>query len=216
MANILQKISAVVKKYMTYGEMTLADGTKLVISTEKPEVGSEVIVVTEAGEEKAPFGEHILSDGTVISVDDLGKIVEISSLEEEVSDEVSEEMVEETTEEVVEETPTVVEEAAAVIDAATPAEVTPEDAAVIAEEVVKLIEEKVAQVEAKVEEKFNEVIALMKEMGTSQMAFSEELDALKKSPAGTPVSQMEFNDKPVSNDPVQAKLEFIKSLRNKK
>jgi hypothetical protein len=210
MANILQKISAVVKKYMTYGEATLADGTKLMISTELPEVGSEVMIVTETGEEKAPVGSHTLSDGTVISVDDLGKIVEIST--EMV--ETSEEMDEEAADQVEEAAPSVIEEAAAIIDAATPEEVTPEASAVIAEEIVKLIEEKVEQVEMRVNEKFNEVITLMKEMGSSQMNFSEELETLKKAPSATPLSKMEFSEE-APKDVLTSRIEYIKSLRNK-
>ena len=210
MANILQKISAVVKKYMTYGEVTLQDGTKLMVSTETPEVGSDVMVVTENGEEMAPAGEHTLSDGTVINVDELGKIVEISTTEEESSEEEPDLEVEVSAEGENVIDPTEVD---AVVSEVAP-ELETEKVMQITDSVLAILDEKLASMNTSMETKFSEILDLMKEMGKSQVEFTEELTSLKKTPNGTPVSQMEFKEE-TNMDPLTAKLEYIKTLRQK-
>lgn len=47
------------------------------------EVGSAIFVVTVDGKIPAPQGEYAMEDGTIISVDDKGYIIEISTKEEE-------------------------------------------------------------------------------------------------------------------------------------
>lgn len=51
------------------------------------EVGSAIFVITPDGKIPAPQGEYEMEDGTVISVDDKGYIIEIASKEEEVKEE---------------------------------------------------------------------------------------------------------------------------------
>ena len=60
-------------------EYSLVDGTKVMISA--LEIGG---MVTMADGSPAPMGEHQLMDGTSITVDELGAIVEISSPKEDV------------------------------------------------------------------------------------------------------------------------------------
>lgn len=52
------------------------------------EVGSAIFVITPDGKIPAPQGEYEMEDGTVISVDDKGYIIEIASKDEEVKEEV--------------------------------------------------------------------------------------------------------------------------------
>jgi hypothetical protein len=58
------------------------------------EVGSAIFVVTEDGKIPAPMGEYAMEDGTIVSVDDKGYIVEIASKAEEAPE--AETVVEET------------------------------------------------------------------------------------------------------------------------
>ena len=209
--SILTKISSLLRKYQAFGEVTLGDGTKLMISTENPEIGSDVTAVTDAGEAPALAGEYTLSDGTVINVDELGKIIEISTVKEESTDvevDTPVEMAGEVATDVVnpEGVDAKVAEIAPELDPAKVMEIT--------DSVLALVDEKLATVNTAMEAKFAEVITLMKEMGTSQMKFNEDLEAFKKSPAGTPVSKMEFSEEGTT-DPLTAKVEYIKSLRQK-
>lgn len=50
------------------GELVLKDGTQIKYTGEKLDVGSEVIVVTPEGETPAPEGDHILEDGSVMTI----------------------------------------------------------------------------------------------------------------------------------------------------
>lgn len=77
--NILQKIQNLVMSAETFkfASYELADGTKVECSTEQLEVGSIISVVKEEGNELAPAGEHVLSDGRTIVLDDSAKVTEI-------------------------------------------------------------------------------------------------------------------------------------------
>lgn len=66
--------------------MKTMDG-QAIFDAETFEVGSAIFVVTEDGKIPAPMGEYEMEDGTVISVDDKGYIIEIASKEEEVKEE---------------------------------------------------------------------------------------------------------------------------------
>ena len=209
--NILNKIASLVKRYEKFASVTLADGTTLNVSTDTPEIGSDVTMVTDAGEVMAPAGEYALEDGTVLNIDEMGKIVEISTVTEESTDvevDTPVEMAGEVATDVVDKTEvdTVVAEIAPELDPAKVIEIT--------DTVLALVDEKLAGVSTSMDAKFAEVIELMKEMGTAQMKFSEEITTLKKSPGGTPISKMEFKEED-SADPIQSKIEYIKSLRNK-
>jgi hypothetical protein len=77
--NILQKIQNLVMSAETFkfASYELADGTKVECSTEQLEVGSIISVVKEEGNELAPAGEHVLTDGRTIVLDDSAKVTEI-------------------------------------------------------------------------------------------------------------------------------------------
>lgn len=71
-------------------EYVLQSGVKVMI--DKLEVGGKVAVLDEAGNmAPAPMGEHILADGTKITVDEAGSIVAIETPVAEVIEEVVEE-----------------------------------------------------------------------------------------------------------------------------
>jgi hypothetical protein len=64
------------------GEAKLMDGTVVKYDTPELVIGSMITVVTPDGEFPAPVGEHTLEDGTVITVDETGKVIEIEAKEE--------------------------------------------------------------------------------------------------------------------------------------
>lgn len=65
------------------GEAKLVDGTIVKYDTPELVIGSMITVVTPDGEFPAPAGEHTLENGTVVTVDETGKVIEIATKEEE-------------------------------------------------------------------------------------------------------------------------------------
>lgn len=65
------------------GEAKLMDGTIVKYDTPELVIGSMITVVTPDGEFPAPVGEHTLENGTVVTVDETGKVIEIEVKEEE-------------------------------------------------------------------------------------------------------------------------------------
>lgn len=65
------------------GEAKLIDGTIVKYDTPELVIGSMITVVTPDGEFPAPVGEHTLENGTVVTVDETGKVIEIEVKEEE-------------------------------------------------------------------------------------------------------------------------------------
>jgi len=65
------------------GEAKLMDGTIVKYDTPELVIGSMITVVTPDGEFPAPAGEHTLENGTVVTVDETGKVIEIATKEEE-------------------------------------------------------------------------------------------------------------------------------------
>ena len=65
------------------GEAKLVDGTIVKYDTPELVIGSMITVVTPDGEFPAPVGEHTLENGTVVTVDETGKVIEIEVKEEE-------------------------------------------------------------------------------------------------------------------------------------
>lgn len=68
---------------VSMGEAKLMDGTVVKYDTPELVIGSMLTVVTPDGEFPAPAGEHTLENGTVVTVDETGKVTEIASPEEE-------------------------------------------------------------------------------------------------------------------------------------
>jgi hypothetical protein len=69
------------------GEAKLVDGTIVKYDTPELVIGSMITVVTPDGEFPAPAGEHTLENGTVVTVDETGKVIEIATKEEEAPEE---------------------------------------------------------------------------------------------------------------------------------
>lgn len=105
------------------GEAKLVDGTIVKYDTPELVIGSMITVVTPDGEFPAPAGEHTLENGTVVTVDETGKVIEIATKEEE--------------------TPEVVVEAAAPVSMA----VTPEEKQAIIDEVMAIFEPRIKALE---------------------------------------------------------------------
>lgn len=104
------------------GEAKLVDGTIVKYDTPELVIGSMITVVTPDGEFPAPAGEHTLENGTVVTVDETGKVIEI---------------------EVKEETPEVVVEPVAPVAMA----ITPEEKKAIIDEVVAMFEPRLKALE---------------------------------------------------------------------
>ena len=104
------------------GEAKLMDGTVVKYDTPELVIGSMITVVTPDGEFPAPVGEHTLENGTVITVDETGKVIEIESKEE---------------------TPEVVVEPIAPVVMA----VTPEEKQAIMDEVIAMFEPRIKALE---------------------------------------------------------------------
>jgi uncharacterized coiled-coil protein SlyX len=97
----LNQIRLLLGMEIKMAEYILEDGvTKLVCDGElRP--GSEVSVISEAGETgPAPQGTHRLQDGTVITVDEASKIISVEKPEMEIEVEAQEEVVDEVKDEV--------------------------------------------------------------------------------------------------------------------
>lgn len=105
------------------GEAKLVDGTIVKYDTPELVIGSMITVVTPDGEFPAPAGEHTLENGTVVTVDETGKVIEIATKEEE--------------------TPEVIVEASAPVAMA----VTPEEKQAIIDEVIAMFEPRIKALE---------------------------------------------------------------------
>ena len=77
---------------VSLASMKTMDG-QAIFDAETFEVGSAIFVVTEDGKIPAPMGEYEMEDGTIVSVDDKGYIIEIASKEAEVKEEIVEEVI---------------------------------------------------------------------------------------------------------------------------
>ena len=105
------------------GEAKLMDGTIVKYDTPELVIGSMITVVTPDGEFPAPVGEHTLENGTVVTVDETGKVIEIEVKEEE--------------------TPEVIVEPVAPVAMA----VTPEEKQAIMDEVIAMFEPRIKALE---------------------------------------------------------------------
>ena len=120
---VVEPENAPVAEPVVMGEAKLVDGTIVKYDTPELVIGSMITVVTPDGEFPAPAGEHTLENGTVVTVDETGKVIEIATKEEE--------------------TPEVVVEAAAPVAMA----VTPEEKQAIIDEVMAIFEPRIKALE---------------------------------------------------------------------
>jgi hypothetical protein len=176
----------------------LIDGVTMV-EYERLEPGFPLFVIAEDGSSKtpAPAGEHTLEDGTVVTVDQTGVIMEVSSKEEEMPEEgapvADETVVEVSGEEMPMEDPKV--------------SVAMEDA--IIERVIEKVGEKMKAIFEAVEEVAKEVSMIKEEMG----AMKTKMEKFSKAPAATSIPKIVDADK--TFDSFDAKVEAIKSAMKK-
>lgn len=120
---VIEPENTPVAEPVAMGEAKLMDGTVVKYDTPELVIGSMITVVTPDGEFPAPVGEHTLENGTVITVDETGKVTEIATKEEE--------------------TPEVVVEPIAPVVMA----VTPEEKQAIIDEVIAMFEPRIKALE---------------------------------------------------------------------
>jgi hypothetical protein len=173
----------------------LKDGvTKVMAETLEP--GSKIYVVSESGEKApAPEGTHELEDGTEVYVDAEGTITQVEAPEEESKVEIEVESAEVPEGEKSAEQPTKSEE-----------EVTKEEEkATVDSAAINEIMEKVMMA---VEEVAKEIGSMKEEMA----AFKSKMEKMSKTPGSSKIST--FNhDAPTFEDPIEAKLDGLKTLR---
>jgi len=80
---VIEPENTPVAEPVVMGEAKLVDGTIVKYDTPELVIGSMITVVTPDGEFPAPVGEHTLENGTVVTVDETGKVIEIEVKEEE-------------------------------------------------------------------------------------------------------------------------------------
>jgi hypothetical protein len=119
---VIEPENTPVAEPVVMGEAKLMDGTVVKYDTPELVIGSMITVVTPDGEFPAPVGEHTLENGTVITVDETGKVIEIEAKEE---------------------TPEVVVEPVAPVVMA----VTPEEKQAIIDEVIAMFEPRIKALE---------------------------------------------------------------------
>jgi hypothetical protein len=119
---VIEPENTPVAEPVAMGEAKLMDGTVVKYDTPELVIGSMITVVTPDGEFPAPVGEHTLENGTVITVDETGKVIEIEAKEE---------------------TPEVVVEPIAPVTMA----VTPEEKQAIMDEVIAMFEPRIKALE---------------------------------------------------------------------
>ena len=222
--NILQKIQKLVMSEETFefASYDLANGTKIECDTPELEVGSIISVVKEEGNELAPAGEHVLSDGRTIVLDDSAKVTEIKETDAPTADEMeNQKMAMETDPELVQ----------AVLDMLKSKVSGMEDAelqdlsnnivyAITAyDEAKDMVDGEEDSVEngivtntttAGYSAEFAALSEIVLEMAKKQEEMNEKLS---KVPTGKAISEMEFkSDDYNSNDALEARIEAIKNL----
>ncbi len=216
---ILEAIKKIVfSGKMEFAMYSLVDGTKVEIDGDLAPGSMVYVVDAETGERaSAPAGSHSLTEpaGTTIVVDEQGLITDVkatdspTATEEQMSEtaaaevgSVREEIVEAVKEEVADE-----------------AEISDGAAQAIIEQVISVVEDKVAEVTAaeltEMKKKMDDLYKIVYKMAKTQEAFGNEVEELKSAPSGTPVSKTAFGsyDSPASLN--EARMQFIKSLKNK-
>lgn len=218
---ILEKIKRIVfNEAMSFAMYDLVAGGKVEVDGTLEPGTTVYLVNSETGERSTPpAGDHELTEpaGTTIVVDENGVITAVKTTDSPVA--TTEQLSEEAAAEVGAVRSEIVSEVSEAINEETPSEVTPELATAIAEQVVSIVEDKVAEVTAsQIEEmrkRMEKMEEILMEMAKTQKKFSSDVDTLKKSPSGTPLSKTKFEvDSPVSSLADQ-RAEVIKYLKSR-
>ena len=176
-------------------DAVLKDGVTKV-SAETLEPGAKIYVVSESGEKApAPEGIHELEDGTEVYVDAQGTITQVELPEEEVG---------ETKEEMAGEVPA--GEKSAEAPTKSEAEVTKEEEDSTEES--DKINEAMEKIMMAVEEVAKEIGSVKEEMASMKAKFEK----MSKTPGSSKISTFNY-DAPTFEDPIEAKLEGLKTLR---
>lgn len=175
-------------------EATLKDGVTKVM-TEALEPGSKIFVVSESGEKApAPEGIHQLEDGTEVYVDSEGTITQVESPE------VAEEVEVEAAAEKPSEIPA---------GEKTAEQPTKSEATITKEEMASAMDTMMEKVMMAIEEVAKEVGTIKEEMAS----YKSKMEKMSKTPGATKISTYN-NEAPASTDPMEARLEGLKNLRD--
>lgn len=133
------------------------------------EVGKAIFVVTEEGSVPAPSGEHILSDGTKLILDENGVVSEIvPAVAEQPAEEVPQEMSEN-----------------------TKFQITPEEQTAIVNEVMQILEPRLAEIE-------KSLLIVSELFSKNNAELMSKIEKLSAEPATEPIKTNKFHveDKP--------------------
>lgn len=221
----LNQVKEVLGMEIKFEAITLADGT--IIEVEKLEPGFEAYIVAEDGTKTlAPAGEHTLEDGRYIEVDNNGVIMEISTPEEEATED---EVVEVAGSKKFEDAPAedvsvamedAIKEKIAEVAEEKFAEVIEEKVAEKAEELAKkFAEEKVAEI---IDEKMKMIFEVVDEVANEVATIKEDMSAFKakfekfaKAPAAAAPNKINMPAVVDAIDAFEAKAELLKSVMKK-
>ena len=174
-------------------EATLKDGVTKV-ETEALEPGSKIYVVSESGEKApAPEGIHQLEDGTEVYVDSEGTITKVEAPEAEIEVEV----------EAAAETPSEIPAGEDTAEQPTKSEAT-----ITKEEMASYVDNMMEKVMMAIEEVAKEVGTVKEEMAS----YKSKMEKMSKTPGATKITTFN-NEAPTFADPMDAKLEGLKTLR---
>ena len=174
-------------------EATLKDGVTKV-ETEALEPGSKIYVVSAEGEKApAPEGIHELEDGTKVEVDSMGAITQVEKPEAEVEVEIKAEA----------ETPSEIP-----AGEKTAEQPTKSEAAITKEEMTSYVDNMMEKVMMALEEVAKEVGTVKEEMAKH----NTKMEKMSKTPGATKITTFN-NEAPTSTNPMDAKLEGLKVLR---
>lgn len=173
-------------------EATLKDGvTKVMAETLEP--GSKIYVVSETGEKaNAPEGIHQLEDGTEVYVDSEGVITKVEAPE---AEEVEVEAAAEPSKEIPAGEDTARQE-------------TKSEATITKEEMASYVDTCMEKVMMAIEEVAKEVGVVKEEMAS----YKSKMEKMSKTPGATKISTFN-NEVSTSSDPMEARLEGLKTLR---
>ena len=192
----LNQIRVVLGLQVKMASAKLKDG-KTIVEAEEFAPGSELFVIGEDGSKApAPAGEHILEDGTVVEVDESGKISEISSAAEESDEEEIEAEVEK------EPKPVKMADGESPIDGSEPNAPKKEDA----------VDEKIATAMTKVMAALEPLVKDVAEMKARVAKMEEQYSKFAKAPAAGKIPTLNENAKAEMNQ-VDV-FERFKELKN--
>ncbi len=179
----LNQIRLLLGLQVQMAEYLLADGVTKIMCDGELRPGSEVSVISEAGETgPAPQGMHELQDGTVIQVDEESKIVSVEKPEMEIE-----------------------VEAAAEVEEEVKIEVEPKEEKIDVEELRKVL----MALATTVEEMANEIRIVKEDMAS----YKSKMEKMSKSPASNKISTFNTEATSDTHNPFDLQLEAIEKMK---